>query len=32
VLDSYAIACLLLLAALFLALTVRQLEARRLRG
>ena len=30
--DSYAIICLLLLAALFLALTVRQLEARRLRG
>ena len=30
--DTYAIACLLLLAALFLALTVRQLEARRLRG
>lgn len=30
--DSYAIACLLLLIALFLALTVRQLEARRLRG
>jgi ABC-2 type transport system permease protein len=32
VIDSYAIACLLLLAALFLALTMRQLEARRLRG
>ncbi len=32
VIDSYAIACLLLLALLFLALTVRQLEARRLRG
>ena len=32
VIDSYAIVCLLLLAALFLALTVRQLEARRLRG
>lgn len=31
-LDSYAIVCLLLLALLFLALTVRQLEARRLRG
>ena len=31
-LDSYAIVCLLLLTALFLALTVRQLEARRLRG
>ncbi len=31
-LDSYAMVCLLLLAALFLALTVRQLEARRLRG
>jgi ABC-2 type transport system permease protein len=31
-LDTYAIACLLLLTALFLALTVRQLEARRLRG
>lgn len=30
--DTYAIACLLLLIALFLALTVRQLEARRLRG
>jgi ABC-2 type transport system permease protein len=30
--DSYAIACLLLLTVLFLALTVRQLEARRLRG
>jgi ABC-2 type transport system permease protein len=30
--DTYAIACLLLLTALFLALTVRQLEARRLRG
>ena len=30
--DSYAIACLVLLSALFLALTVRQLEARRLRG
>ncbi len=30
--DSYAIICLLLLTALFLALTVRQLEARRLRG
>jgi ABC-2 type transport system permease protein len=30
--DTYAIACLVLLAALFLALTVRQLEARRLRG
>ena len=32
VIDTYAIACLLLLTALFLALTVRQLEARRLRG
>lgn len=32
VLDTYALVCLLLLAALFLALTVRQLEARRLRG
>lgn len=30
--DTYAIACLLLLTLLFLALTVRQLEARRLRG
>jgi ABC-2 type transport system permease protein len=30
--DSYAVACLLLLAVLFLALTVRQLEAQRLRG
>ncbi|MEQ1773924.1 MAG: ABC transporter permease subunit [Burkholderiales bacterium] len=30
--DSYAIACLLLLIVLFLAFTVRQLEARRLRG
>ncbi len=30
--DTYAIACLLLLTVLFLALTVRQLEARRLRG
>ncbi len=30
--DSYAIACLVLLTVLFLALTVRQLEARRLRG
>jgi ABC-2 type transport system permease protein len=30
--DSYAVICQLLLAALFLALTVRQLEARRLRG
>jgi ABC-2 type transport system permease protein len=30
--DSYAIACLLLLTLLFLAFTVRQLEARRLRG
>ena len=30
--DSYAIACLLLLTALFLAFTVRQLEAQRLRG
>ncbi|MBM3342354.1 MAG: ABC transporter permease [Betaproteobacteria bacterium] len=32
VIDSYAVACLLLLALVFLALTVRQLEARRLRG
>lgn len=32
VIDTYAIVCLLLLALLFLALTVRQLEARRLRG
>ena len=32
VIDTYAIACLALLAALFLAFTVRQLEARRLRG
>lgn len=32
VIDTYAIACLLLLTVLFLALTVRQLEARRLRG
>jgi len=32
VIDTYAIACLLLLTALFLALTVRQLDARRLRG
>jgi ABC-2 type transport system permease protein len=30
--DSYAIVCLLLLTALFLAFTVRQLEAQRLRG
>ena len=30
--DSYAVACLLLLIALFLALTVRELETRRLRG
>ena len=30
--DSYAIACLLLLTLLFLAFTVRQLEARSLRG
>lgn len=30
--DSHAIACLLLLTMLFLALTVRQLEAQRLRG
>jgi ABC-2 type transport system permease protein len=30
--DTHAIACLLLLTALFLALTVRQLEAQRLRG
>lgn len=30
--DSYAIACLVLLTLLFLAFTVRQLEARRLRG
>jgi ABC-2 type transport system permease protein len=32
VIDSYAIVCLLLLIAIFLTLTVRQLEARRLRG
>jgi ABC-2 type transport system permease protein len=32
VIDTYAIVCLLLLAALVLALTVRQFEARRLRG
>jgi len=32
VIDTYAVACLALLALLFLALTVRQLEARRLRG
>ena len=32
VIDSYAIACLVLLTVLFLAFTVRQLEARRLRG
>lgn len=32
VIDSHAIVCLALLTALFLALTVRQLEARRLRG
>jgi ABC-2 type transport system permease protein len=31
-LDSYAVACLLLLTALFLALAVRQLDAQRLRG
>ncbi len=30
--DSYAIICLVLLTALFLTLTVRQLESRRLRG
>jgi ABC-2 type transport system permease protein len=30
--DSYAITCLILLTLLFLAFTVRQLEARRLRG
>jgi ABC-2 type transport system permease protein len=30
--DSYAIVCLVLLAVFFLTLTVRQLEARRLRG
>lgn len=30
--DSYAVACLVLLTVLFLAFTVRQLEARRLRG
>ncbi len=30
--DTYAIACLILLTVLFLAFTVRQLEARRLRG
>jgi ABC-2 type transport system permease protein len=32
VIDSYAIICLVLLTALFLTLTVRQLETRRLRG
>ncbi len=32
IIDSYAIVCLLLLTVLFLTLTVRQLEARRLRG
>ena len=32
IVDSYAIICLVLLTALFLTLTVRQLEARRLRG
>jgi hypothetical protein len=31
-LDTYAIACSLLLTLAFLALTVRQLDARRLRG
>jgi len=32
ILDTYAVACLLLLALVFLALAVRQLDARRLRG
>ena len=32
VIDSYAIACLLLLAATFLILTIRRLDAARLRG
>ncbi len=32
VIDTYSIVCLLLLTALFLILTVRQLDARRLRG
>jgi ABC-2 type transport system permease protein len=32
IIDSYAIACSLLLTLVFLALTVRQLDARRLRG
>ena len=32
IIDSYAVVCSLLLAVLFLTLTVRQLEARRLRG
>jgi hypothetical protein len=32
IIDSHAIVCLALLTALFLTLTVRQLEARRLRG
>jgi hypothetical protein len=31
-LDTYAAACLVLLAALFLALAIRQLDAQRLRG
>ena len=30
--DTYAVACSLLLATLFLALAIRQLDARRLRG
>ncbi len=32
IIDSYAIACSLLLTLVFLVLTVRQLDARRLRG
>lgn len=32
ILDTYAVACLLLLAIVFLALAIRQLDARRLRG
>jgi ABC-2 type transport system permease protein len=32
VIDSYAIACLLLLIVLFLILTIRRLDAARLRG
>jgi hypothetical protein len=30
--DSYAIACSLLLTTIFLMLTIRQMDARRLRG